>query len=224
MAEGASPEGGSPSDNGDDGFPGDGADEKSVWSPKGERTQLFQEALDVDEVIAQLIVTEGFATVDEVAYVDPSEIASIEGFDDDTAEEIQARARDFLEKEAAEFDAKRKELGVDDALLEVEGVTLPISVALGEGGVKTVEDLAGLVPDDLRGWFESKDGERVREAGVLESFNLSPDDAEALIMRARIAMGWIEPEPEPEPEALEDAGEETADAGEAVAAEATEEA
>ncbi len=166
-----------------------------------ERTQLFQEALDVDEVIAQLIVTEGFATVDEVAYVDPSEIATIEGFDEDTAEEIQARARDYLEKEAAEFDAKRRELGVEDGLLDVEGVTLPISVALGEGGVKTVEDLAGLVPDDLRGWFENKGGERVRETGVLESFNLSGDDAEALIMRARIAMGWIEPEPEPEPEA-----------------------
>ena len=178
-----------------------------------ERTQLFQEALDVDEVIAQLIVTEGFATVDEVAYVDPAEIATIEGFDEDTAEEIQARARDFLEKEAAEYDGKRRELGVEDSLLEVEGVTLPISVALGEGGVKTVEDLAGLVPDDLRGWFENKGGERVREAGVLESFNLSPDDAEALVMRARIAMGWIEPEPEPEPEAeLESEGEVDPDA------------
>jgi N utilization substance protein A len=166
-----------------------------------ERTQLFQEALDVDEVIAQLLVTEGFAAVEDVAYVEPDEIASIEGFDEDTAEEIQARARDHLEKEAAEYDAKRKELGVEDALLEVEGVTLPISVALGAGEVKTVEDLAGLVPDDLRGWFENKDGERTRQAGILDSFNLSPDDAEALIMRARVAMGWIEPEPEAGPDA-----------------------
>ena len=172
-----------------------------------ERTSLFQEALDVDEVIAQLLVTEGFATVDEVAYVDPGEIATIEGFDEDTAEEIQARARDFLEREAAEYDAKRKELGVEDGLLEIEGLTLPMSVALGEGGVKTVEDLAGLVPDDLRGWFENKDGERVREPGVLESFTLSADDAEALIMRARVAIGWIEPEPEPEPEAEAEAAE-----------------
>ena len=191
-----------------------------------ERTQLFQEALDVDEVIAQLIVTEGFATVDEVAYVDPSEIAQIEGFDEDTAEEIQARARDFLDKEAAEYDAKRKALGVEDALLEIEGVTLPISVALGEGEVKTVEDLAGLVPDDLRGFFESKGGERVREPGILESFNLSSDDAEALIMRARVAMGWIEPEPEPEPEEELAEGEEGAEAlsleGEALEGEASE--
>jgi N utilization substance protein A len=167
-----------------------------------ERTQLFQEALDVDEVIAQLLVTEGFAAVEDVAYVEPDEIASIEGFDEDTAEELQARAREYLEKEAAELDAKRRELGVEDGLLEVEGVTLPISVALGQADVKTVEDLAGLVPDDLRGWFETKNGERVRQPGALETFNLSADDAEALIMRARVAMGWIEPEPEA-PEAEE---------------------
>src|SRR5215469_10763349 len=173
-----------------------------------ERTQLFQEALDVDEVIAQLLVTEGFATVEDVAYVEPAEIAAIEGFDEDTAEEIQARARDYLDKIAAEYDGKRRELGVDDALLEIEGVTLPMAVALGEGDVKTVEDLAGLVPDDLRGWFETKNGERVREPGILESFGLEPQDAELLIMRDRVAMGWIEaPEPELEPEeeeALED--------------------
>jgi N utilization substance protein A len=83
-----------------------------------------------------------------------------------------------------------------------------MAVALGEGGVKTVEDLADLVPDDLRGWFETKNGERVRETGILEAFALEPADAEALIMRARVVMGWVEappePEPEPEEEALED--------------------
>ena len=163
-----------------------------------ERTQLFQEALDVDEVIAQLLVTEGFASVEDVAYVEADEISSIEGFGEDTAEELQARARDFLEKEAAELDEKRRGLGVEDGLLEIEGVTLPIAVALGAGEVKSVEDLAGLVPDDLRGWFEVKGGERVREAGILESFSLSPDAAEALIMSARIAMGWVEAPPEEE--------------------------
>ena len=170
-----------------------------------ERTALFQEALDVDEVIAQLLVTEGFATVEDVAYVDVSEIASIEGFDEDTGAEIQARATDFLDKIAAEFDAKRVELGVEDGLLEIEGVTLPMAVALGEGDVKSVENLADLVPDDLRGWFETKDGQRVRETGILEAFALEPADAEMLIMRARVAMGWIEapPEPEPEPEEID---------------------
>lgn len=189
-----------------------------------ERTALFQEALDVDEVIAQLLVTEGFASVEDVAYVDASEVAAIEGFDDDTADEIQTRAREFLEKIAAEYDTKRTALGVEDGLLEIEGVTLPMAVALGEGDVKSVEDLAGLIPDDLRGWFESRDGERVREPGILESFNLDAGDAEALIMRARIAMGWVEapPEPEPEPEAEEYADAE-ADAGAEVETTAVEE-
>jgi N utilization substance protein A len=169
-----------------------------------ERTALFQEALDVDEVIAQLLVTEGFATVEDVAYVESDEIAAIEGFDEDTAEEIQARARDYLDREAAEYDAKRRELGVEDSLLEVEGVTLPMAVAFGEGDVKSVEDLAGLVPDDIRGYYETKGTERVREPGILETFNLSPEDAERLIMRARVAAGWIEAEAEPEAAPVEE--------------------
>ncbi|MDO9223751.1 MAG: helix-hairpin-helix domain-containing protein, partial [Caulobacter sp.] len=152
----------------------------------------------------------GFLSVEDVAYVEPHEIAAIEGFDDDTADELQTRAREFLDKEAAAQDARRVELGVEDALLEIEGITLPMAVALGEGEVKTVEDLAGLVPDDLRGWFETKDGERVREPGILEAFNLTPDDAETLIMRARVVMGWVEAPPEPEyieEEVLGDEGE-----------------
>ncbi len=165
-----------------------------------ERTQLFIAALDVDEVIAQLLATEGFTDVEEIAYVDLGEIAVIEGFDEDTAEEIQARARDYLERLAAEQDAKRKELGVEDAVLEVEGVELAMAVKLGENDVKTVDDLAGLVTDDLRGWFETKNGERVREPGILEEFNLSAEDAEMLIMRARVAAGWISEEDLPQRE------------------------
>jgi N utilization substance protein A len=168
-----------------------------------ERTALFQEALDVDEVIAQLLVTEGFATVEDIAYVDASEVANIEGFDEETAEEIQARARDHLEREAAELDARRRELGVEDGVLEIDGVTLPVAVALGEGDVKSVEDLAGLVPDDLRGWYETRNGERVREPGILDAFGLDAAEAEALIMRARVAMGWIEPPPEVVEEEIE---------------------
>ena len=170
-----------------------------------ERTVLFQEALDVDEVIAQLLVTEGFAAVEDVAFVEEGEIANIEGFDEDTAVELQARARDWLDRETTELDNKRKALGVEDALLEIEGVTLPMAVALGTGEVKSVDDLAGMVPDDLRGYFENKNGVRVREVGILESFNLSPEAAEGLIMRARIVMGWIDaPVVEPEPAAAEE--------------------
>src|SRR5260370_21451426 len=103
-----------------------------------------------------------------------------------------------------------------------------MSVTFGENEVKTVEDLAGLVPDDIRGYYESKDGERVREAGILDDYNLSPEEAEALIMRARVAAGWIEPEPEPEPEAeieeeFSEEDEALAESGDAAAAVASEE-
>ena len=167
-----------------------------------ERTSLFQEALDVDEVIAQLLVTEGFATVEDIAYVDEEELASIEGFDEETAQELQARARDWLDKEAAVLDAKRIELGVEDGVLEVEGVTLTMAVALGEAGVKTLEDLADLSTDELRGAFETKStGERIRAAGALEGFELAQEDAEKLILRARVAAGWIEADALEEPAA-----------------------
>ena len=166
-----------------------------------ERTALFQEALDVDEVIAQLLVTEGFTTVEDLAYVDQGEIAAIEGFDEDTASELQARARDYLERFEAEQNAKRVELGVEDELLTVPGVTLAMAVALGEAGVKTVEDLADLATDEVRGGFEQRGTEKVRVPGALESFSLSVADAEALILNARIAAGWIDaPEEEPEEE------------------------
>ena len=157
-----------------------------------ERTQLFQEALDVDEMVAQLLVTEGFAAIEDIAYVDENELASIEGFDEDTAVELQTRAREALEREAAELDARRREVGVEDAVLDVEGVTLQMAVALGEAGVKTLEDLADLATDELRGAFESKGGERVRNPGALENFNLAVEDAEAIILRARVAAGWID--------------------------------
>ncbi|WP_298324404.1 transcription termination factor NusA [Asticcacaulis sp.] len=162
-----------------------------------ERTALFQEALDADEVIAQLLVTEGFSTVEDLAYVDQMEIAAIEGFDEDTAAELQARARDYLERFEAEQNAKRVELGVEDEVLNVPGITLAMAVALGEAGVKTVEDLADLATDEVRGGFEQRGAEKVRVPGALESFSLSVADAEALILNARIAAGWIEaPEPE----------------------------
>src|SRR6187431_1611342 len=121
-----------------------------------ERTQLFMEALDVDEVIAQLLATEGFETVQEVAYVEAGEIAHIEGFDEDTASEIQTRARDYLERQEAERDAKRKELGVSDDLVKIPGVTTVMLVAFGEHGIKTVDDLADCATDELIGWTERK--------------------------------------------------------------------
>ena len=175
-----------------------------------ERTAIFMDALDVDEVIAQLLATEGFESVEELAYVDLGEIAIIEGFDDDTAVEIQTRAKEHLDKLAAAQDAKRTELGVEDSLLDVDGIDLAMAVKLGENEVKTADDLAGFTPDDLRGWFETRDGARVREPGILEEFDLSQEDAEMLILKARVAAGWISEDDLPQPEA-EDASEDEGD-------------
>ena len=159
-----------------------------------ERSQMFMDALDVDEVIAQLLVTEGFASVEEVAYVDLDEIAQIEGFDEGTAEEIQNRARESLEKLEAERDARRRELGVDDEVAAIAGVTTAMLVAFGEAGLKTVEDVADCATDDLIGWTErakEKGAEAVRHKGVLEGSELSRKDAEDIIMAARVLAGWI---------------------------------
>jgi len=182
-----------------------------------ERTQLLMDALDVDEVIAQLLVTEGFASIEEVAYVDISEVAHIEGFDEGTAEQIQSRAREYLEQQEADRDAKRRELGVADELAEIPGINTAIMVALGENGIKTVEDFADCATDELVGWTErkkEKDAEAVKHKGFLDGFELSRTDVENMIMAARVHAGWIKAEDlakptesEGEPEAAsEDAG------------------
>ncbi len=157
-----------------------------------ERTNTFMGALDVDEVVGQLLASEGFRSVEELAFVEPTELAAIEGFDADTASEIQNRARDYLAKLEAELDARRKELGVADDLAKMEGVTRAMLVKFGENDVKSVEDLAGCATDDLIGWSERKDGEAVKHAGFLEGMEISREEAEALIMRARLEAGWID--------------------------------
>ncbi|MGK2741892.1 transcription termination factor NusA [Tepidicaulis sp. LMO-SS28] len=173
-----------------------------------QRSGAFMEALDVDEVIAQLLASEGFASVEEVAYVPVDEIAEIEGFDEETAQEIQNRALDAIDKQNEEYDKRRKELGVEDGLREVQNVTAAMLVAFGENDVKTVEDLAGCVPDDLLGWVENTGGERKRMPGMLEGFDLSAEDAENMIMEARVKVGWITQE---ELDAMRAPAEEEAD-------------
>jgi len=178
-----------------------------------ERSAMFMEQLDVDEVIAQLLATEGFASIEEVAFVDLSEIAQIEGFDDDTATEIQERAREHLNRLEAERDAQRRELGVGDELAGLPGVTGAMLVAFGRGGIKTMEDLADCATDDLTGWVErkkDKSSEPVRHAGILDGVEMSRADAEDLIMTARVEAGWISPEDLAPAE--EAAGEEVEDA------------
>ncbi|MEO1141506.1 MAG: transcription termination factor NusA [Pseudomonadota bacterium] len=151
----------------------------------------FMEALNVDEMVAQLLASEGFSNVEEVAYVDMLEIASIEGFDDETAEELQARAREFIERQENALDDERKALGVEDALLEIDGLTMPMLVALGKDDIKSLEDFAGCAADDLIGWTERVDGESKRYPGTLDEFKISRVDADQMVMAARVKAGWV---------------------------------
>ena len=151
-------------------------------------------------MMGQLLTSEGFTSVEEIAYVPISELASIEGFDEDTATELQSRALKHLAEVEEALDARRKELGVEDEVKDVPGVTSKMLVAFGENDIKSVEDLAGCATDDLIGWSERKDGETIRHAGALDGFEFSREEAEALIMQARVAAGWIEAEPEAEGE------------------------
>jgi len=157
-----------------------------------ERTNLFIEALDVDELLAQLLVTEGFSEIEEVAMVEIDEITNISGFDEETSQEIQARANDYLEKENLLLEEKRKDLKVQDDLLEMEELSMKMIIKLGENDVKNLEDFAYCSTDDLIGWDEYIDGKKTHESGILESFDLSEDYANELIMKARKLIGIIE--------------------------------
>ena len=167
------------------------------------RTARFIEALDVDETLAQLLASEGFDTVEEIAFVDLNDIASIDGLDEQTGEELQNRAREYLDRVSKEQDARRVELGVSDELKTFEGLSSAMLVALGEAGIKTMEDLADCATDDLTGWTERKGTESVKHKGAFSGLEVSAAEAEALVMAARVKMGWIEPAPEPEEAAAE---------------------
>ncbi|MGC1494988.1 MAG: transcription termination factor NusA [Sulfitobacter sp.] len=157
------------------------------------RTKLFMDNLDLDEFFAQLLVSEGFTNLEEVAYVEVDELTVIDGVDEDTASELQARARDVLEaKNKAAMDAARA-LGVEDSLVEFEGLTPQMLEALGKDDVKTLEDFATCADWELAGGWTTVDGERVKDDGVLEPFEISLEDAQSMIMTARVMLGWVDP-------------------------------
>jgi len=173
-----------------------------------QRSELFAELLDVDEMIAQLLASEGFSTIDEVAFVAVEEIAEIEGFDEDTAVELQTRAREHIEKLESELQTKLAKLKVDDELAEIPGLTTSLLVKLGENDIKNVEDFAGCATDELTGWIERKDGEVTRHEGMFSANELSSVDAEAMIMLARVKAGWITQEDLDGPDADEEGTQE----------------
>ncbi|WP_187428437.1 Transcription termination/antitermination protein NusA [Roseobacter fucihabitans] len=176
------------------------------------RTKLFMDNLDLDEFFAQLLVSEGFTNLEEVAYVELDELLVIDGVDSDTAAELQARARDVLEAQNKAALESARALGVEDSLVEFEGLTPQMIEALAKDDVKTLEDFATCADWELAGGWTTTDGERTKDDGVLEPFDLSLEEAQNMIMTARVMLGWVDPA-ELEADAEEDAdGTETEEA------------
>ncbi len=179
-------------------------EESSVKRQKefAERSKMFEDELDVDETLSQLLVAEGFTVLEEVAYIDMAELAAIEGFDEELAEELQSRAAEALERREEAARSERRELGVEDALAEIPHLTEAMLVVLGKGGIKTLDDLADLATDELiakkRTEQRRRDGtvnRRKREedqGGVLGEFGLSEEQGNEIIMAARAH--WFEDE------------------------------
>ncbi len=159
-----------------------------------ERSNMFIEALDVDEMIAQLLVSEGFDAVEEIAFAPIDEMEEIEGFDEEVAEELIRRANEYLARQQEAMDEKRKEMGVEDGIAAIEGLTPAMLVKLGEAGIKTLDDLGDLASEEL-----------VSDTSApLRDFDLSLDDANRIIMAARAH--WFDDEDAvAETEAVEEA-------------------
>ncbi len=179
-----------------------------------ERTQIFMDTLDLDEFFAQLLVAEGFTSLEEVAYVELDELLVIDGVDEDTANELQARARDYLEEQNRKALERAKELGVEQSLIDFEGLTPQMLEALGEDDVKTLEDFATCADWELAGGWTTVDGQRVKDDGLLEKFDVSLEEAQNMVMTARLQLGWV---------TIEELEADAAAAAEAEAAEAAEE-
>ena len=177
------------------------------------RTKLFMDNLDLDEFFAQLLVAEGFTNLEEVAYVEAEELLVIDGVDEATAGELQARARDVLEAQnKAALDAARA-LGVEDSLIAFEGLTPQMLEALAKDDVKTLEDFATCADWELAGGWTTDNGERIKDDGVLEPFGIELEEAQNMIMTARVSLGWVD---------IADLGEEVVEEDEAADAEGSE--
>ncbi|MCV6591706.1 MAG: transcription termination factor NusA [Silicimonas sp.] len=186
------------------------------------RTKLFMDTLDLDEFFAQLLVSEGFTNLEEVAYVEVDELLVIDGVDEDTASELQARARDYLDEQNRKAEERARELGAEDSLFAFEGLTPQMVEALAEDGVKTLEDFATCADWELAGGWTTVNGERSKDDGLLEKFGVGLEEAQNMVMTARLQLGWVdladivdesEEEEGEEAEAEADAPETTEEAG-----------
>ncbi|RED12025.1 transcription termination factor NusA [Pontivivens insulae] len=173
------------------------------------RSKLFMDALDADEMVAQLLVSEGFTSLEEVAYVELDELTVIDGFDEETAEELQARARESLDKMRAIAEERARAMGVEDELMNFEGLTPQMIVALANDGIKTLEEFAQCADWELAGGYTTgADGKRVKDEGLLEKFDVSLEEAQEMVLTARVLLGYITVE---EMVAMQQASNEEAD-------------
>ena len=174
-----------------------------------ERTQLFMDTLDLDEFFAQLLVSEGFTNLEEVAYVEQDELLVIDGVDEDTATELQTRAREHLEEQARKALENARALGAEENLIAFEGLTPQMVEALAKDDIKTLEDFATCADWELAGGWTTVDGQRHKDDGLLEPFDVGLEEAQNMVMTARVMLGWVDPE-----ELTADSAEEDEDDGE----------
>ena len=150
-----------------------------------EKTELLIKSLEVDETLGQLLVSEGFQGIEEISQANPEDISKIEGIDEDTAKELINRSKENLIKEKEEIGKKLKELGVEESLINLKGMTQGMLVILGQRNIKKLNDFADLSSDELIGGFDEIKGKKIRIEGYLEEFSLSREEADQLIMSAR---------------------------------------
>ena len=148
-------------------------------------TEKLVKALEIDTTMSQLLVAEGFSTIEKISLASIEDFLKIEGFDEETAAELKNRATEFLKEEADEVAKKVKELGIEDDLASHQGLSLGMLLILGEENIKTLKDFAELATDEIIGGYDEIKGKREKFNGILEEFDISRKDADDLIMRAR---------------------------------------
>ena len=149
------------------------------------KTKRFIESLEIDEMMAQLLVLEGFSSIKEIDGAPLEEITKIDGFDAETAKELKERAKEYLETESKEISNRVKELGIHEDLMNHPGLSLGMLLTLGEKNIKTLADFADLSVDEILGGYDEVKGKRVEFDGILQNFDIIRAEAERLIMSAR---------------------------------------
>ena len=150
-----------------------------------EKTENFVKNLELDETLGQLLVAEGFSTIDDIKDSSAENLLKIEGIEEDTAKALIERAKEFYERDQEDISKRIKELGLEESLINLKGLTPGMLVTLGEKKILTLENFADLASDELTGGYDVVRGSKIKIEGYLEDFALSKEEADSLIMSAR---------------------------------------